>query len=188
MISSAELKRGTRIEIDGDPYAVVDVTTQNPTARGGNTLVRAKLRNLRSGQLLDRTFKSGERIKQPDFEIRNAQYLYDEGGGVHVFMDNESYEQFPLQGEQISDELLYLRANDEVRALVFNGQCIAIELPHTVTLEVKETEPGVRGDTVNAALKAAVMETGVEVQVPLFVNVGDRIIVDTRERRYVRRA
>ena len=187
MLSTSDFKRGLRIEVDGDPYTMVDVTKQSPTARGGNTLVRTKLRNIRSGQLIDKVFKSGDRVKAPDFEIKDSQYLYDEGGEMHYFMDNVSYEQFALNVDQISEELGYLRANDEVRALMFNGECIGIELPHTVTLEVKDTDPGVKGDTVTNVLKPAIMETGLEVQVPLFVEPGDQIIVDTRDKRYVKR-
>jgi elongation factor P len=188
MLSTSDFKRGVRIELDGDPFSVVDVSRSDPTARGGTTLIRVKLRNIRTGQLLDRTFKDGERLKAPDFEIRPAQYLYAEGGDTHYFMDTETFEQFPLPGEQIAGELAFLRPEDEVRALVFNGACIGIELPNTVTLEVAETQPGSRGDTVTAATKAATLETGLSVQVPLFVNTGDRIVVDTRECRYVRRA
>lgn len=187
MISPSDFKRGQRIELDGEPYAIVDHTTQSGPARSANTLVRAKLRNLRTGQLVDRPFKANDKVKIPDFEIRSVQYLYDDGDN-RVFMDTENYDQFGLHHEQVAEEMLFLRANDEARALFFNGSCIGIELPHTVTLEVRETEPGTRGDTVTNALKAATLETGVEVSVPLFVNHGDRIVVDTRERRYVRRA
>jgi len=188
MISTADFKRGVRLEIDGEPYALHDYTNQSPSARGGNTLVKTKLRNLRTGQLIDKTFKSGERIKIPDFEIRDVQYLYDEGGETHYFMDTESYEQFGLHVDSVKNELAYLRPNDPCRALVYNGDCIGIEVPHTVTLEVTETEPGARGDTVSNATKSATLETGLEVQVPLFVNSGEKIIIDTREQRYVKRA
>jgi elongation factor P len=181
MISTNDFKRGTRIEIDGEPYAISDMTTQTTGGRGGQTLIRCKLRNIKTGALMDRTFS-------PDFEIRPAEYLYDEGGETYYFMDKSTYEQFPLKRKDVEEELPFIRANDEVRALVFNGNCIGIEVPATVELEVVYAEPGVRGDTVNAALKLARVETGLEVKVPLFVEAGDRIVVDTREARYLRRA
>lgn len=188
MISTAEFKKGVRIELDGEPYAIVECATQSPSARSSNTLVRVKLRNLKTGQLLDRPFKAGERVKTPDFEIRTVQYLYDENGEMYYFMDEESYEQFPLARDGIEEQLGYMRTNDRVRALFFNGECIGIEVPPTVVLKVAKTEPGVKGDTVTNVTKAAILETGAEVHVPLFVEEGDRIVVDTREARYVRRA
>jgi elongation factor P len=114
-------------------------------------------------------------------------YLYDEGDNCW-FMDQASYDQFPLKRADIEYELGFIRANDEVRALVFNGTCIGIDLPLTVTLEITETQPGFRGDTVNNALKPATLETGIEVQVPLFCSRGEKVVVDTRDARYVRRA
>ncbi|MFC1609648.1 elongation factor P [Myxococcota bacterium] len=188
MISTNDFKRGLRIEIDDEPYVVVDVGTQSPSARSANTLVKTKVRNLKTGQLLDRAFKAGERVREPDFEIRTVQYLYDEDGEMFFFMDQETYDQFPLSRAVITDQLDYIRPNDEVRALFFNSECIGIEVPPTVVLEVSETDPGVKGDTVTNVSKPAILETGVEVQVPLFVSPGDKIVVDTREARYVRRA
>ena len=188
MIMASDFKRGLRIEIDGDPYQVVDYSTQSPSARGGATLVKAKIRNIKSGQLFDRTFKTSDKFKEPDFEIRPSQYLYDEGGDTYYFMDMENYEQFPLKKNDIEYELGFIRPNDEVRALVFNGHCIGIEISQTVTLEVVETEPGIKGDTVNNVTKPAKLETGIEVQVPLFVEQGSQIVVDTRDARYLRRA
>jgi len=188
MISTADFKKGVRIELDGEPYAVVESSTQSASARGGNTLVKTRLRNIKTGQLIERAFKSGERVKVPDFVIQPVQYLYDEGGETYYFMDLETYEQFPLKRHDIEVELGYILPNDEVRALVFNGQCIGIELPQTVELQVAMTDPGFKGDTVNAAQKPATLETGLVVQVPLFVETGERIVVDTRDARYVRRA
>jgi len=187
MISTSDLKKGARVEIDGEPYSVVDVSYQRPSARGGNTLVKTKMRNIKSGQLLDRTFKSGERLKVPDFQIKPAQYLYEENGDTFYFMDQESYEQYPLKKTDIEYELQFIRPNDEVRALLFNGQCIAIGVPQTVELEAAQTDPGCTGNTVNAATKPATMETGLVVQVPLFVETGSKLVIDTREARYIRR-
>ena len=188
MAATVELKRGNRIELDGEPYIVVDLNTQSPSARASATLIKTKLRNLKTKQLVSRTFKSGERFNVPDFEIRPCQYLYDENGETYYFMDDESYEQHPVQRAMIEYELGFLLPNSQVRAVLFEGQCIGIELPSTVELAVKECEPGLRGDTATHTTKAATLETGLEVQVPLFVEEGDRLVIDTREARYVRRA
>jgi elongation factor P len=187
MATTSDFKRGMRIEMDGDPWMVLDYSTQTPSARGSATLVKAKLRNIRTKQLVDRTFKAGERVKIPDFENRNVQYLYDDGD-AYYFMDEETYEQFPMMGEDIEYELGFLRPNDSVKAQLFEGRCIGLELPHTVVLEVADCDPGVKGDTVSAVTKPARMETGLEIQVPLFVEAGDKLVVDTRDARYVRRA
>jgi len=188
MPSTSDLKRGMRIEHEGDPYVVEDIKTQSPSARGAATLIKTKLRNLRTKQQISHTFKAGERIKDPDFEIRPCQYIYDEGGETFFFMDDETYEQFPLNKEVIAYELGFVKPNDQVRALFFDGECIGIEVQNTVVLEVSECDPGIKGDTVTNVTKAARMETGIEIQVPLFVNPGDKLVVDTREARYVRRA
>ena len=135
-----------------------------------------------------KTFKAGERVKEPDFEIRPCQYLYNERGETFYFMDQESYDQFPLNGEDIAYELGFIKENDEVRALFHDGNCIGIELPTTVILEVTECELAVRGDTANKVTKTAKMETGLEIQVPLFIAQGQKLLVDTRESRYLRRA
>ena len=187
-MTSSDLKKGARIEIDGDPFSVVDVASQSPSARGGATLIKTKLRNIRTGQLIQKTFKAGERVKEPDFEIRSCQYLYKEMDETYYFMDQESYEQFPLKGEDIAYELGFIKENDEVRALIHDGQCIGIEVPSTVILQVDECEMAVRGDTANKVTKTARMETGLEIQVPLFIEQGQKLVVDTRESRYIRRA
>jgi elongation factor P len=188
MPSTSDLKKGTRIELDGTPYAVVDIAVQSPSARGAATLVKTKLRNLRNKQLISKTFKSGERLKDPDFEIRPCQYIYEEGGETYYFMDSENYEQFPLKKDDIAYELGFVLPNDQVRAVFFDGECIGIEVPNTVELTVAECDPGVKGDTVTNVTKNAKLETGLEIQVPLFINPGDKLVVDTREARYIRRA
>lgn len=188
MLSTSDFRKGVRIELDGDPWIIIESQTQTGGGRGGNTLVKTRLKNIRTGAQSDRTFKSGDRVKEPDFRIQPAQYLYDENGETFWFMDLESFEQFPLTHGEVEYELQFVRPNDEVRALVYNDVCIGIELPHTVTLEVTQTDPGFKGDTVNAATKPATLETGLELQVPLFVETGTKIVVDTRECRYVRRA
>jgi elongation factor P len=188
MATTSDLKKGMRIELDGDPYVVVEYSTQSPSARGAATLIKAKLRNLRTKQLLSRTFKAGERVKEPDFEIRACQYLYDEGGETFYFMDDENYEQYPVPRESIEYELGFIRPNDPARAVIFDGEVIGIEVANTVVLEVAECEPAVKGDTVSSVTKTARLETGLEVQVPLFVAPGDKLVIDTRDARYVRRA
>jgi elongation factor P len=188
MPSTSELKRGTRVEIDGQPWVVVEIATQTPSARGVATLIKVKLRNLKTKQLLSRTFKAGERLKDPDFEIRACQYLYDEGTESAIFMDEATFEQHSLLRENIELELGFIRPGDSVRACFFEGECIGIEVQPTVVLEVVECENAVRGDTATHVTKAAKLETGLEVQVPLFVEVGDKLVVDTRDSRYVRRA
>lgn len=188
MATTGDLKKGFRIQLeDGDPYAVVAVSTQSPSARGAATLVKTRLRNIRTGQVVQKTFKSGERVTVPDFEIRPCQYLYGDGEQAH-FMDLESYEQLTMALEDIEYELGFVRENDEVRVLLHDEKPIGIEVANTVELVVSQTEPAVRGDTVNNVTKAATLETGLVVQVPMFVEEGDTLVIDTREARYVRRA
>ncbi len=188
MPTASDLKKGMRIEFEGEPFVVVSVTTQTPSARGAATLVKTKLRNLKSDQLLSKTFKTSDRFPEPDFEIRKCQYLYKEGEEFHVFMDEESYEQFTVETESVAHELGFLLEGDTVRAVFFEGGIIGLEIPNTVELIVTECEPAVKGDTVNAVTKTATLETGLEVQVPMFVNQGDRLVIDTRETRYIKRA
>ena len=188
MPTTSDLRRGMLIEMDGDPYAVEDFSAQTPSARGAATLIRTKLRNLRSKQLISKTFKAGERVKEPDYEIRPCQYLYDEGGETFYFMDDVSYEQFGMNKEDIAYELGFLRPNDPCRLIFFDGLPMGIELPNTVVLGVAETEPAMKGDTVTNVTKTATMETGLEVAVPLFVSQEDQLIVDTRDGRYIRRS
>jgi elongation factor P len=187
MPSTSDFKKGFRIELEGEPFVLVSMSTQTPSARGAATLVKTRLRNLRTKQLINKTFKSGERFKEPDFEVKDCQYLYDEGGEMFFFMDNENYEQHGVSFEDIEIELGFILPNDDVRAIFFDGKLIGIELPNTVELQVKECEPAVKGDTVNAVTKTATLVTGLEVQVPMFVNQEDRLLIDTRESRYIKR-
>ena len=188
MASTSDLKRGFHLQLDdGDPYQVVSLTTQSPTARGGGTLIKTKLRNIRTKQLVQKTFKSGERIDEPDFEIRSCQYLYGDGDFAY-FMDDETYEQHAIPPDDVAEELGFVRENDPCRVLLHDGKPIGLEVPNTVELKVAQTEPAVRGDTVNNVTKAATLETGLEVQVPMFVEEGEVLVIDTRESRYVRRA
>ena len=187
MISTADFKKGTRVELDGEPWTVLDVAYQSPSARGGATLVKTKLRNLVTGAFKAQTFKSGERFPEPDLERKDAQYLYTDGTAYH-FMDTGTYEQWELSPDEVGDAINYLTESLDVQVQLYNSRPIGVMVPSTMELTITECEPAVRGDTVNAVTKAATLETGLVVQVPMFVENGERIKVDTREARYISRA
>uniref|UniRef100_A0A7V4G9G1 Elongation factor P n=1 Tax=Desulfobacca acetoxidans TaxID=60893 RepID=A0A7V4G9G1_9BACT len=184
MYSTADFKKGLKIELDGAPYVIVDFLHVKP-GKGG-AFVRTKLKNLVNGKVLDQTFRSGEKVKRPDLVEREMQFLYREGDSF-VMMDNESYEQLALTAEQLGEARLFLTENLNVKVLFFNRQPVAVELPTFVELEVVQTEPGVRGDTASGGSKPATLESGAVIQVPLFINVGDRLKVDTRTGAYIER-
>lgn len=184
MYATSEFKKGLKIELDGTPYVIVDFQHVKP-GKGG-AFVRTKLKNLLSGKVLDQTFRSGERVKRPDLMEREMQYLYREGDRF-CMMDNETYEQFMLTAEQVGDALLYLTENLDVKVLFFNQQPVALEVPTFVELAVTQAEPGLRGDTATGGTKPATLESGVTIQVPLFINEGDRVKVDTRTGSYIER-
>lgn len=184
MISTAEFRKGLRIELDGEPYTILEFQHVKP-GKGG-AFVRTKLKNLITGYVQDRTFRSGEKVEEPGLEEKRMQYLYREGELYH-FMDLESYEQITLDKEQLGDSANFLAENISVDALFHRGKAIGIELPIFVELEVAETEPGVRGDTASGGNKPARTATGAVVSVPLFVNVGDIIKIDTRTGTYIER-
>jgi elongation factor P len=165
----------------------MDTQTQSPSARGAATLVKAKVRNLRTDQVFDKSFKSGEKFNEPDLDKRNLQYLYNEGEQL-VFMDLTSYEQINLARTELGNKAAYLMDNLEVKALFFDGRILDIELPQSVELEVAEVEPGTKGDTVQgSATKPATLENGLKVQVPLYIKTGDRIRVATKDGRFAER-
>ena len=170
--------------MDGKLLSIVSVE-RIKLARAG-AIIKAKLRNVRDGTIFEQTFRSGEKFKAVRIEKSEATYLYDEGD-FHYFMDSSTYDQIPLTRAQIEDVLPFLKAANPVSLLRYEDSVIGVELPVTVDLEVAESEPGVRGDTVSGATKPARLETGATVQVPLFVNQGDRIRVDTRTGSYVER-
>ena len=184
MYSTAEFKKGLKIEIDGSPYTIVDFQHVKP-GKGG-AFVRTKMKNLLTGRVLDQTFRSGERVKKPDLMEREMQYLYREGDS-YCLMDNETYEQIMLTGEQVGDARLYLTENMNLQVLIFNQQPVAVDLPNFVELTVVQAEPGVRGDTATGGTKPATLESGAVIQVPLFINEGDRLKVDTRTGSYIER-
>ncbi len=188
MPTTADFRKHLRILIDGQPYVVVEHTLQSPTARGSATLVRARVRNLLTGQLLDKTFKAGESFDAPDLVYRASQFLYRDDDDLH-FMDEETFEQFSVRAEAVPDVAPWLREGLVVRALHFEGRVATVELPQTMVVEVLETEPAVRGNTAaGKVMKRAVVADGVEIQVPLYLEAGERIEVDPRERRFIRRA
>lgn len=188
MISTGDLKRGLRILIDGDPYSVMDVHVQSPSARGASSLSKVKVRNLRTGNVFDKTFRGGDKLEEPNLELRSVQFLYSDGNDYH-FMDVESYDQFALSGDDLGDSKGYLKEGLEgVRSVVFNDQVISVDLPMTVVLEVTDTAPAIKGATAQAQTKAATLETGLEIQVPSYLESGELVQVDTRDGRFIGRA
>jgi elongation factor P len=185
MHSTAEFKKGLKIELDGVPYVIVDFLHVKP-GKGG-AFVRTKIKNLMTGKVLDQTFRSGERVKRPDLVEREMQFLYREGETFHL-MDNETYEQLALTADQMGDAVQFLTENLTVKVLVFNRQPVAVEAPTFVELTVTQAEPGLKGDTASGASKPATLESGAVIQVPLFINEGDRVKVDTRTGAYIERA
>jgi elongation factor P len=173
------------IELDGGVWRIVEFQHVKP-GKGG-AFVRTKVKNVDSGAVVDRTFRAGEKFARVYTETKNMQYLYDSGDDV-VFMDEESYEQLHLPRSSVAEELPYLQPSSSVQLLMVGGKPSGVQMPSSVELAVTDTEPGVKGDTVSNVSKPATLETGAVVQVPLFVNVGDRIKVDPREGRYISRA
>ena len=186
-MTSNDLKRGQVIQLDGAPCLVLDVTSQSPSARGGSTLIKTRYRNLLTGQVLDKAFKAGERVDAADFEKRKGQFLYADGD-VGAFMDMESYEQFELGDDIFGPVKGFLLDGAEVIMGVFEGQVVSVEPPMTVELVVTETEPVIKNATAQAQSKEATLETGLVIQVPGYLETGERVKVDTREGRFVSRA
>jgi len=185
MYSPSDFKKGLKIEMDGTPYAIVEFLHVKP-GKGG-AFVRTKIKNLVTGKVLDQTFRSGEKVKRPDLVEREMQFLYREGDNFYL-MDNENYEQLALTAEQLGDAVLFLTENLNVKVLFFNQQPVTAEVPNFVELTVAQAEPGLKGDTASGASKPATLETGAVIQVPLFINEGDRVKVDTRTGSYIERA
>jgi elongation factor P len=184
-VSTNDLKNGMTLELDGTLYQVVEFQHVKP-GKGG-AFVRTKLKALESGAVVDRTFRAGEKFARVHTEVKSVQFLYDDGSEAH-FMDEETYEQFGLPRADVSEALAYLPPSSSVQMLAVDGKPAGIQLPASVELAVSATEPAVRGDTVSNVTKPATLETGAVVQVPLFVDAGERIKVDPREGRYISRA
>ena len=183
-VTTNQFKNGMHIQVDGNIWRIQEFQHVKP-GKGG-AFVRTKLKNFATGAVVDKTFRAGEKVTRIRTETSNVQYLYDQGDAV-VFMDEQTFEQIELLREVVTDELPFLLPSASVQLMLVDGNPAGIQLPTTVELEVTETEPGVKGDTVTNVTKPATLETGAVVQVPLFVTTGDRIKVDTREQRYVSR-
>ncbi len=187
MIQPSDLKRGLIIDIDGAPCTIENITVQTPSSRGGNTIWKVRARNLRTKGKVDKAFRSGDAIGEPNFEKRNVQYLYGDMSGYH-FMDLESYDQFTLTKEQIPDESNYLIDNMEgIRSLVLEDEVIGIEIPLAVDLTITECDPDVKGNSATARQKNAILETGLQIQVPEHIDAGELIRVDTTTGKFVGR-
>lgn len=188
LIEAIDIKRKSFFEFEGAPYHCLDVDISKPTARGGQTLVRVKMRNLLTQAVFDKTFKAGEKFSEPDLEMVPATFLYADGGGYH-FMDQETFDTLTLRAETLGDDRLLLVDNVLVQIHKYNGNPIGVVFPPHVELRVASTEPGVRGDTASGGVtKAATLETGLEVRVPLFIKEGEKVKVHTETREFAGRA
>lgn len=188
LIEAIDIRRKTYFELDEVPYVCLDVEIATPTARGGQTLVRVKMRNLKTRAVFDRTFRAGEKLKEPDITQVDASYLYTDQSGSH-FMDQETFETFALGQDMIGDALDFLVEGQIVQLMLHNGNPIGIQLPQQVALTVTSTEPGVRGDTARGNVgKPARLETGLELRVPLFIKEGEKVLVNTETRECLGRA
>lgn len=183
--STSDFRRGLKIEWEGKPYEILEF--QHLKVAQSQATVRTKLKDLITGKVLEVNFRSGERFEKPELEEKEVQYLYKEGSNF-VFMDLEDYDQIYLNQKEVGEAIKFLKENLTVSILFYKGKVIGIELPKVVELKVVETEPGFKGDTVGSATKPAKLETGIVVQVPLFINEGDIIRIDTRTGEYVERA
>lgn len=186
-LNVTELRRGAILEENGDPWQVVESQNHMPSARGAAMMVKAKVKNLRTGQMLAKSWRGGETVTEAEVDYRNVQFLYRQADD-YAFMDLASYDQFTLPGETVGDDGGFLLENLEIQAVSFKDKIIALKLPMTVDLEVKDTSPVIKGATAQAQLKPATVETGLVVQVPSYIESGEKIRVDTRDGRFVERA
>lgn len=184
MIDTSDFRNGLSIRLDNDIFTIVEFQHVKP-GKGG-AFVRTKLKNIRTGGVIDKTFRAGEKMEQAILERKPMQYIYQQDGDYYL-MDLENFEQIPVKRELIGDTVKYLKENEQVMVLSHEGEIIGIDLPFTVEMEVVETDPGVRGDTASGGSKPATLETGAVIQVPFFINVGDKIKVDTRTDAYQER-
>lgn len=184
MISSNDFRTGVSIELDGSVWRVVEFLHVKPGK--GSAFVRTKLKNVQSGNTVERTFRAGEMVPQATIDKSVMQHTYRDGEDF-VFMDMETYEEVRLSAKQIGDRVKYLKEEMEVSVVRWNEQVLEVELPNSVVLEVTQTDPGVKGDTATGGTKPAIVETGAQVQVPLFISIGERIKIDTRNDTYLGR-
>jgi elongation factor P len=188
LIDAIDVKKRTLFEIDNTPFSCLEAEVSTPTARGGQTLVRLKIRNLLTNAVFERTFKAGEKFREPDLQLVPASYLYSDSSGSH-FMDQESFDTLTLADEVMGNGLDFLIGGTLVEVLKYNGNPIGLELPTFVELEVTASEPGVRGDSSSGSVtKPATLETGLEIRVPLFIKEGEKVKVSTETRGFAGRA
>jgi len=185
MYTTADFRTGLKIELEGKPFVIVEFLHVKP-GKGG-AFVRTKLKNMITGQVLEKTFRAGEKVALPNIQEKEMQYLYQDKGH-YCFMDTATFDQVFLTAEQLRGNRLFLKENNTIKALIYNDEVVDIELPNFVELEVIQTEPGTKGNTVTGATKPATLESGGVIQVPLFVNTGDTVRIDTRTREYLERA
>ncbi|NOJ78621.1 MULTISPECIES: elongation factor P [Myxococcus] len=184
VIDTSEFRKGLKIEIDGEPFEIADFQHVKPGK--GSAFVRTTIRSLLTGRVLQPTLKSGEKVGKPDIEEKDMQYLYVQGEEFY-FMDTRNYEQTFLGEKVLGEAKNFLKENINVSVLFYNGKAIGVTLPNSVDLKVTQCDPGIRGDTVSGALKPAVLETGYTVNVPLFIEEGDVLKIDTRDGKYLTR-
>jgi len=183
-VDTSQFRNGLKVEIDDEPFVMIYFQHVKP-GKGG-AFVRTKIKNLRTGRVLERTFRSGERLDEAEIDDKRMQYLYQDGEQL-IFMDQESYEQYPFTTEQIGDARKYLKENLEVDVVFWRGKPINVELPAFIIAVVAQCDPGMKGDTASGATKPATLETGAVIQVPLFIKEGESVRVDTRTHAYVER-
>ncbi len=182
--STSDFRNGLKIELNNEPYCIIEFQHVKP-GKGG-AFVRTKLKNMSTGRVLDRTFRAGEKVPSADVEEKRMQFLYSDGG-AYYFMDTDTYEQTYLQAEQLGETSKLMPENIIVSMMFYKGKSIGIDLPFFVEIKIAQTDPGLRGDTSAGASKPATLETGAVVQVPLFINEGDTIRIDTRSKEYIER-
>jgi len=181
MWSTTDFRKGLKLEIDGEPFVIVDFQHVKP-GKGG-AFVRTRIKSMTSGRVLDKTYRSGEKVDKADMETCDVQFLYMEGE-TYIFMNTSSYEQIPMNPDQLGDATKYLKDSMVVELLLHNGNPLSVDLPTFVELEVTKAEPGMKGDTASGAQKPVFLETGLQVNVPLFINEGDVLKIDTRTATY----
>lgn len=185
MVSTNDFRTGLTIEVDGDIWQVIDFQHVKPGK--GAAFVRSKLKNMRNGAVQEKTFRAGEKVAKALIETKEMQYLYN-SGDEYTFMDTETYDQINIPASRLEREMKFILENMNVHIVTYIDEILGIQLPKSVILEVVETEPGIKGDTATGATKLATLETGLTTQVPLFINIGDKLIIDTRDGAYTSRA
>jgi elongation factor P len=185
MISTSDFRKGMRIAIDGQPFYIIDF--QHVKMGRGGANVKTKLKNIKTGQVIDKTFSGGQQFDEPDFADKLMQYMYNDES-EWFFMDSNTFDQVSISKDKLDTVIWYLQENHEYHILFFEGEPISVDLPPAVVLQVTEAEPAIKGDTVSNVMKGATVETGLTVKVPMFIKVGDNIKIDTREGKYIERA